>query len=79
MVFHPFIPIDKNDPYNKRVMIMEELLMMLPLIDVKQNLFDIVTDIKAKEKQKQSKSFDKINCIDRFIAMRSEYLKECCK
>jgi len=56
---------------------MEKLLIMLPPIDAKQKLVDIVTEIKAKEKAKEeNKNFDKINLIDNFLKLRANYIQE---
>jgi hypothetical protein len=75
IIFELFVPLNPNLEINRQIYLMEKILILMPLIDLKQDLNTMVRDLKKKEKANENQiDFDKIDLIDNFLQMRETYL-----
>lgn len=70
IMFPLYVPINVAIELNRQVSVFEKLLNIIPMVEVTSDLSKELRAIKAKEKNKTTKDFDKINIIEDFLQVR---------
>lgn len=76
IMFEPFLPQIKSPEDYHRVRIMEQILILLPLIKVGQQLSDEVKALKKKLSSKDKQDFETLNLLEDFSKMRANFVQK---
>ena len=76
LMFPLYVPLNPTIEVNRQVTLMEQLLQIIPVVGVSEDFGEKLKSLKAQEKAKAVKDFDKINIIEDFGRMKEGHLAQ---